>query len=254
MSDAPPVLETRAVHKRFGPVVALRGADFRVHRGEVVGLVGDNGAGKSTLMKILSGVHPPDSGSLRMDGEEVRFSAPRAARDRGIEMVYQDLSLCETLDVAANLFLGREPTRFGLLRIGEMHELARRQLEDLGIQLPTTHISISSLSGGQRQAVAIGRSVSFSPRVLILDEPTASLGVREVSQVLRLIDRVRDRGVAVVLISHRLQDILEVCDRVVVMFDGGSSAELDIDGITIEDIVDHIVGSRLGTANGTSDG
>lgn len=236
-----PAVEMRGIKKRFGAVVALHGVDLRVAHGEVVGVVGDNGAGKSTLMKVLSGALQPDEGEIEMEGSPVQFSGPREARDRGIEMVYQDLALCDDLDVASNFFLGREPRRFGLIDQRRLHSDTHDQLQALGIRVQSTNVPIRSLSGGQRQAVAIGRSVSFTPKVLIMDEPTAALGVKEVELVLDLIRRVSAEGVGVILISHRLQDVIEVCERVAVFYEGRNAADLVVADTSLEDLVKHIV-------------
>lgn len=239
-----PRVEMRGIEKRFGAVTALSSVNLWVDHGEVLGLVGDNGAGKSTLMKILAGALIPDAGALLIDGQSVSLQTPKDARSLGVEMIYQDLALCDDLDVASNFFLGREPKRFGLLRLKDMHHEAAEDLEKLGIRIPSTEIAIRSLSGGQRQAVAIGRALSFRPRILIMDEPTAALGVHEVSVVLDLIRKVSANGVSVILVSHRLQDILDVCERVVVLYEGENVADLKVSDITIEDLVAHIVGGR----------
>lgn len=240
-----PLVEMRDIFKSFGAVVALEGVHLQVYSGEVVGLVGDNGAGKSTLMKILSGALTPDEGELLINGESVNFKSPRDARTQGIEMVYQDLALCDDLDVASNFFLGREPGSFGFLKLNLMHNKAREELNNLGIRIQSTDIPIRSISGGQRQAVAIGRAFSFNPQVLILDEPTAALGVHEVEVVLHLIKEIRNKGVGVILISHRLQDIMDVCDRVIVLYEGRNESDLNVKEISIEDLVAHIVGRKM---------
>jgi len=213
--------------------------------GEVLGLVGDNAAGKSTLTKILSGAETPDRGELYVDDQSVRFASPADARRHHIEMVYQDLSLCDTIDVAGNLFLGREPLtrRFGvpLLDKARMHADATRILDGLDIRLPSTRQKVGNLSGGQRQSIAIGRAAAFEPRVLIMDEPTSALAVAEVQAVLRLIKRVSDSGVSVILITHRLQDLFEVCDRIMVLYEGQNVAERRIDETSLEDLVRLIV-------------
>ena len=239
-----PVVELRGIKKRFGAIVALRGIDLHVGRGEVLGIVGDNGAGKSTMMKILAGAAQPDEGEILLDGDPMSFSGPRDARARGIEMVYQDLALCDDLDVASNFFLGREPRRFRLLNNRAMHSAARDELDRLGIRLKATTVPVRALSGGQRQAVAIGRAVSFTPRLLIMDEPTAALGVREVGLVLDLIRRVSSQGVGVILISHRLQDIIDVCRRVCVFYDGRKTTDLVVADTSLTDLAQHIVGNR----------
>ena len=236
------------VHKRFGMVEALRGVTLRVAPGEVVGLVGDNAAGKSTLMKVLSGAYIPDDGEIWIDGERVTFSTPRDAQTKGIEMVYQDLALCDDIDVAGNIFLGREPRMLGgmVLDKRRMHAEARTLLDSLKIRLQFTDLPVRNLSGGQRQAVAIARAVNFDPRLLILDEPTAALAVSEVETVLELIRTVAARGVSVILITHRLQDLFTVCDRLCVMFEGTMCAELDAAEATLEELVSEIVGRGHG--------
>lgn len=210
------------IRKSFGRIEALRGVNLRVKPGEVVGLVGDNGAGKSTLMKMLSGAEIPDSGHILIDGEPLPLTGPSSSRAHGIEMVYQDLALCNDLDVAANLFLGREPYHRLTRRLqhARMHAEALRDLERLHIRVSRTDQSVATLSGGQRQAVAIARAVTFDPKVLVLDEPTAALAAREVETVLQLIRDISKRGVSVVLITHRLQDLFEVADRFVVLYEG----------------------------------
>jgi simple sugar transport system ATP-binding protein len=212
----------RDIRKRFGVLEVLRGVNLTVQPGEVIGLVGDNGAGKSTLMKMLSGAETPDAGQIDIDGEPLTGAGPRAARAHGIEMVYQDLALCNDLDVAANLFLGREPYRSWNRRLDHrrMHSEAADHLQRLHIRVPDTHQEVATMSGGQRQAIAIARAATFDPKVLVLDEPTAALAAREVETVLQLIRDVSARGVSVVLITHRLQDLFEVADRFVVLYEG----------------------------------
>lgn len=221
-ADAPYRVEMVDIRKSFGAIEALRGVNLRVRAGEVVGLVGDNGAGKSTLMKMLSGAEIPDSGRILIDGEALPLTGPRSSRAHGIEMVYQDLALCNDLDVAANLFLGRElHDRFTRrLRHKAMHAAAAAHLERLHIRVSRTDQNVATLSGGQRQAVALARSVTFDPKVLVLDEPTAALAAREVETVLQLIRDISSRGVSVILITHRLQDLFEVADRLVVVYEG----------------------------------
>ncbi len=245
--SAAPLVELRRITKLFGAVAALKGVDFVVGPGEVVGLVGDNGAGKSTLMKVLAGAIAPDEGEILVGGEPVRFSSIRGARLHGIQMVFQDLALCDDLDVAANFFLGREPTRAGIVRTRRMHAAARAHLEDLGIRLPSTARPIRLLSGGQRQSVAIARAVSLAPRLLILDEPTAALGVRQSGIVLKLIREIRSKGTGVVFVSHRMNDILAACDRIVVLFEGSNAANLDAT-VSVDDLVRHIVTDPLASA------
>ena len=234
----------RDIRKRYGMVDALRGVTLRVGPGEVVGLVGDNAAGKSTLMKILAGAVVPDSGEILIDGAPTKYTSPREAHELGIEMVYQDLALCDDVDVAGNLFLGREPRKAGGLVLDEkkMHAQAREQLDALQIRIPLTDIPVRGLSGGQRQAVAIARAVTFGPKVLIMDEPTAALAVSEVETVLRLIKTVAASGVSVILITHRLQDLFEVADRFVVLYEGTCHRELDPQQTDLSELVNAMMG------------
>ena len=246
-----PRIELRDIRKSFGPVEAIRGVSLSLYPGEVLGIVGDNGAGKSTLMKILSGAQTPDEGSIFLGGEEVSFRHPRDARARRIEMVYQDLSLCEDLDVAGNLFLGREPSPGffrGFLDRRKMHRDAAETLKSLGIRIPFTDVPVRDLSGGQRQSVAIGRALSFDPLVLIMDEPTAALAVKEVELVLELIGEASRRGVSVILITHRLQDLFKVCDRLTVMYEGTVATDLVTSETSMEELVRSIVGEEPGAA------
>lgn len=238
-----PVVALRGIEKSFGSIAALRGVDLDLFPGECLGLVGDNGAGKSTLTKILAGVHEADRGSIVVAGEDVCFADPASARARRIEMVYQDLSLCDTIDVAGNLFLGREVATGGFLRKRAMLEAARKMLAALQIRIPNLNATVGALSGGQRQSIAIARAVSFDPLVLIMDEPTSALAVSEVEAVLALIRRIKSEGVAVVLITHRLQDLFRVCDRIAIMYEGLKVAERRIGETSLEDLVSLIVGS-----------
>jgi simple sugar transport system ATP-binding protein len=255
-SEAPvPRVSMRGIRKRFGSIEALRGVDLDLFAGECLGLVGDNAAGKSTLTKILSGAYVPDEGTVLIDGVETRFATPAEARGRRIEMVYQDLSLCDTIDVAGNLFLGREITAgsafLGFLDKGRMQAQARRMLDALEIRIPNLAATVAQLSGGQRQSIAIARAAAFEPQVLIMDEPTSALAVAEVEAVLALINRVKARGVAVVLITHRLQDLFRVCDRIAVMYEGTKVAERRIGDTDLTDLVQlivgegHVAGSRM---------
>ncbi|MGF6762870.1 simple sugar transport system ATP-binding protein [Paraburkholderia sp. GAS33] len=249
-SDAiPPRVRMENITKSYGAVQSLRGVNLEVAPGEVLGLVGDNGAGKSTVSKVLSGAVIPDSGTIEIDGKPVRFADPGDARAHRIEMVYQDLSLCDTVDVAGNLFLGREPMRrllgVPMLDHAKMHHNAREMLNGLGIRIPDTRLDVENLSGGQRQAIAISRAASFDPKVLIMDEPTAALAVAEVEAVLELVQTISKRGVSVILISHRLQDMFLVCDRISVMYEGQNIAERKIADTNLEEIVDLIVGRKF---------
>ena len=210
--------------------------------GECLGLIGDNAAGKSTLTKVISGTYVPDQGSILIDGEMVQFATPADARARAIEMVFQDLSLCDHIDVMGNLFLGRELTDWSFLDQRGMRIKAREMLNDLDIRIPKLNAKVAQLSGGQRQAIAIARAASFNPSVLIMDEPTSALAVAEVEAVLRLIKRLKARGVSVILITHRLQDLFRVCDKVAVMYEGTKVAERSISDTNLEDLVTLIVG------------
>lgn len=240
------LVELEGITKSYGPVRSLRGVDLTLRRGEVLGLVGDNGAGKSTLMKVLAGAVQHDTGEIRVHGRSVRFSNPSAAQDEKIGIVYQDLALCDTLDVASNLFLGREPRKGPFIDRKAMHERAAQILADLHVKVTSTHQEIGTLSGGQRQTVAIARAVSFAPDVLILDEPTAALAVAEVESVLKLITDVARRGVGVILITHRLQDLFRVCDRITVMYEGQSVDDALIKDLDIEKLVGLITRSAPG--------
>lgn len=244
-----PRVEMVNITKTYGSIRSLRGVNLSLAPGEVLGLVGDNGAGKSTLTKILAGAVVPTGGTLRIDGQDVHFDNPSDARRCHIEMVYQDLSLCDTVNVAGNLFMGREPqTRvLGIPFLDEkkMHEEAHEMLQGLGISIPDTRLLVRNLSGGQRQAIAIARAAAFNPKVLIMDEPTAALAVAEVEAVLELIRRVSARGVSVILITHRLQDLFLVCDRIMVMYEGTNVADRQISETSLSDIVNLIVGQKF---------
>lgn len=241
-----PLLEMRDVTKRFGALDVLRGVGIELFAGEVLALLGDNGAGKSTLMKVLAGALAADSGEIRLRGEPVTYGNPGEARALGIEMVYQDLALCDSLDAAHNLFLGREPTRFiagaRFVDRARMYAEARRALDDLHIVVRSLTTPIRFLSGGQRQSIAIGRAVSFRPKVLILDEPTAALAVREVEKVLGLMQTLRSQGVSIVLITHRLQDVFRVCDRIVILYEGTLRAQRRVQDTSLDEVVDLMMG------------
>jgi len=237
-----PRASLRGIHKSFGSVEALRGVDLDLWPGECLGLVGDNAAGKSTLTKVLAGTYIPDDGTISLDGEPMRITGPAAARSAGIEMVYQDLSLCDHIDVAGNLFLGRELTRGPFIDRRRMQAEGQRMLDALEIRIPRLSARVEMLSGGQRQAIAIARAAAFEPRVLIMDEPTSALAVAEVEAVLALINRVKARGVSVILITHRLQDLFRVCDRIAVMYEGTKVAERAVGETDLQDLVHLIVG------------
>ena len=246
---AEPILEARGIVKDFGRVRALRGADFTVYPAEVVALVGDNGAGKSTLVKCLAGVEHPDAGEIVFEGNPVVLNTPTQARELGIETVYQDLALAADLDPAANLFLGREATRGGLLgKLGfldkaEMHRLAYEAFESLGVGLQDSNAPVANMSGGQRQGVAVSRAVTWASKVVFMDEPTAALGVVQTRHVLDLIRRVRERGLSVVLISHNLPEVFEVADRIEVLRLGERVAQYKRADVGMEDIVGAMTGA-----------
>jgi fructose transport system ATP-binding protein len=224
VSQPPPVLEAQGLRKSFGHVVALDGADFELRAGEILAVIGDNGAGKSTLIKALSGALQPDEGEIRLDGEPVHFGSPGDARKLGIETVYQDLAVAPALDIASNIFLGRERRRpgpigqaFRLLDKGGMRRDAARNFAELQIGIQSIGQAVETLSGGQRQGVAVARAATWARRLVIMDEPTAALGVKETRQVLDLILRVRDRGLPVILISHDMPHVFELADRIHIM-------------------------------------
>jgi D-xylose transport system ATP-binding protein len=248
MAAGTPLLELEGVSKRFGPVQALDRVDFAVSAGEVVGLVGDNGAGKSTLVKAIAGIHTADEGTIRFDGEKVRIKSPQDATELGIATVYQDLALCDNLDVVANLFLGREQVSPGpgqvsrqLNEVKMEHETADL-LSNLAVTIPSLRSEVGTLSGGQRQQVAVARSLLGEPKVVLLDEPTAALGVPQTKQVLELIRRLRERNLGVVVISHNLVDVFAVADRVFVLRLGRAAGEFKADEATEEHVVSAITG------------
>jgi simple sugar transport system ATP-binding protein len=244
-----PLLEARGIVKSFGRVRALRGADFSVYPGEVVALIGDNGAGKSTLVKTLSGVHPADAGVIRFEGEEVHLHGPEDARLLGIETVYQDLALAPDLESAANLFLGREQMRGGLLgKLGfydsaAMRKRTKEAFTTLGVGVQDVEAPVANFSGGQRQGVAVARAVTWASKVVFMDEPTAALGVVQTRKVLELIRRVRDTGLSVVLISHNMPDVLAVSDRVEVLRLGERVAQFKTSEVTMETLVGAMTGA-----------
>lgn len=240
-----PRVRLRGIVKTFGSVEALRGVDLDLWPGECLGLVGDNAAGKSTLTKIMSGTYIADGGTIEMDGRPLRLTGPADARAAGVEMVFQDLSLCDHIDVAGNLFLGREPSRGPFLDRKRMAEEGRQMLDRLRIRIPRLSAKVAQLSGGQRQSIAIARAAAFEPRILIMDEPTSALAVAEVEAVLALINRVKAQGVSVILITHRLQDLFRVCDRIAVMYEGTKVAERRVGETDLQDLVHLIVGEKL---------
>jgi simple sugar transport system ATP-binding protein len=246
---AAPILSAVEVYKHFGGLVAVDHVSLEVHAGEVVGLVGDNGAGKSTLVKVISGVYHPDGGRLVLNEREVSFASPQDARDAGIETIYQDLALCENLDAGANIFLGREPVRrlLGILRAVDRRRMlveSRHILDQLDIRIPGLARPIRQMSGGQRQAVAIARAVYWNAQLMIMDEPTAALGVPEQRKVLALVRRLRDRGVGIIMISHNLQDVLDVADRVIVMRRGRAVGERRVGQTNTTDLLGLMIGAE----------
>ena len=246
-----PMLESEGLVKTYGRVVALDGVDFALYPGEVLAVIGDNGAGKSTLIKCLSGAEIPDNGVMRLDGDVIQFRKPIEARNSGIETVYQTLAVAPALDIATNLFLGRELRKPGplgsIMRMLEgsgMRKRAKAQMMALGIgTLQNMNQAVETLSGGQRQAVAVARAAAFGSKVIILDEPTAALGVRESAQVLKLIQHLRDRGLPVILISHNMPQVFEVADRIHVQRLGRRAAVITPQSVSITDVVAIMTGA-----------
>lgn len=250
MEEATPIIEMRNIKKSFGAVQALRGVDLALQHNEVLGLVGDNAAGKSTLMKVLSGAYIPDEGEMLLEGEPVHITKPEDSRRLGIEMVYQDFALTNNLDVAANVFLGREavrwrlgPVRFMDRRLMEVQ--AREVIDNLGIDIDSVRLKVQNLSGGQRQAVAIGRATAFNAKVIIMDEPTAALSVAAIQEVLDLVNELKAQGCSIIMISHRLEDIYQVGDRVIVLRHGRKVADCPIAG-DIHEFREQIVACMIG--------
>jgi simple sugar transport system ATP-binding protein len=244
---AEPMLQVRQLTKRFGGLTAVDQVDLEVYPGEVVGLLGDNGAGKSTLIKMVSGVYHPDGGQIFFQGKEIRLGSPMDALELGIETLYQDLALAENLNVYSNIFLGREKTKpfLGFIRVLDhavMHEESQKVLNRLEIEIPSLKSHIKTLSGGQRQAVAIGRSIYWNAKLLIMDEPTAALGVQEQRKVLDLVRVLRSQNIPIIVISHQLYDIFSVTDRLVIMRRGKKVAER----LTRETTPDEVVGLIIG--------
>jgi simple sugar transport system ATP-binding protein len=254
-AGAQPLLEARDLVKRYGHVQALDGASFAAFPGEVVALIGDNGAGKSTLVQALSGVIRADRGEILIDGKPVQMSSPIEARKHGIETVYQDLALAPDLDAAANLHLGREiylVSALGILNRAEMRRRAVAAFAELGVELPDVNAPVGTLSGGQRQSVAVARAVAYASRVIFMDEPTAALGVVQRERVLNNIRRVRDRGISVVLISHNMPEVLAVADRIEVLRMGRRVATFTASQTSVEELVGAMTGA-LSTEDTTAD-
>jgi len=254
MSENGEVLSIKGISKHFGPVQALDGVDLDVRAGEVLALVGDNGAGKSTLVKSISGIHAVDSGEIIFEGEQVSIGSPAAATELGIATVYQDLALCDNLDVVANLFLGQEELVGGVgTTIRALDEIAMEQrshelLEQLSVTIPSVRSEVGTLSGGQRQQVAVARSLLGEPKVVMLDEPTAALGVVQTKQVLDLIRRLRERNLGVIVISHNLADVFAVADRIFVLRLGRRAGVFDSSNTSEEQVVGAITGATTDTA------
>ncbi len=255
------VLSLTGITKRFGAVQALTDVSLHVSAGEVVALVGDNGAGKSTVVKIISGVYQPDLGDISVSGETVVVPGPRQAQRLGIATVFQDLALCDNLDVVGNLFLGQELRKWSVLDEVGMETEAWRLLRSLSARIPSVRIPVASLSGGQRQTVAIARALVGDPKVVLLDEPTAALGVAQTAEVLNLIERLRDNGLGVILISHNMADVQAVADRIVVLRLGRNAAEFKVEDATTDQLVaaitgasDNVVAERQKRARGEADG
>ncbi len=246
------VVEMRNIKKNFGAVQALRGVDLALHQDEVLGLVGDNAAGKSTLMKVLSGAYIPDEGEIFIEGEKAYFANPMDARRQGIEMVYQDYALANNLDVAANVFMGREVVRINLGPLGVMNypymeQETRNLLNRLKIDISSVRQKVERLSGGQRQAVAIARATAFDAKVIIMDEPTAALSVAAIDKVLELVRELKEQGSSIIIISHRLEDIYQVSDRMIVLRQGRKVSDTPVEGDIHEfreRVVAYMIGAR----------
>ena len=248
VSETNPILQLAGVNKSFGAVQVLHDVDFAVYPGEVTALVGDNGAGKSTLVKCVTGIYGVDTGSFAFDGRPVTIHGPKDAASLGIEVVYQDLALCDNLDIVQNLFLGRERKKSGLLDERTMEQLARETLASLSVRtVKSVRQAVSSLSGGQRQTVAIAKAVLWNSKVVLLDEPTAALGVAQTKEVLSLVRNLADKGLGVVLISHNMNEVLEVSDRVAVMYLGRMAAEVPSKDTNREQLVQLITSGRSGS-------
>jgi D-xylose transport system ATP-binding protein len=247
MSVTEPILEISKLNKSFGPVHVLHDVDLNVYPGEVTALVGDNGAGKSTLVKCIAGINTIDSGEVKWEGSPVQITDPRVATGLGIEFVYQDLALADNLDITQNMFLGREIRKFGFLADGEMERQARDTLKSLSVRtVSSVRQLVKNLSGGQRQTVAIAKAVLWNSRVVFLDEPTAALGVAQTRQVLDLVRRLADQGLGVVLISHNMNDVMEVADRVAALYLGRIAAEVLTKNSSTTQIVELITAGRSG--------
>ncbi len=247
-----PILSLRGVNKSFGPVHVLKNVDLDVYSGQVTALVGDNGAGKSTLIKCIAGIYSPDGGDFLFEGNKVEIDGPREATALGIEVVYQDLALCDNLDIVHNMFLGREVKKGYVLNESNMESLARKTLDSLSVRtVKSIRQTVSSLSGGQRQTVAIARAVLWNSKLVILDEPTAALGVAQTEQVLHLVRRLADNGLAVILISHNLIDVFEVADNIAALYLGTMAAQVNKSEVSTNQIIELITtGKSAGVDQG----
>ena len=242
------VLEAKNISKYFGTITALENVNLTVRQGECLGVVGDNGAGKSTFMKVLSGLYKPSIGSLFFDGKKETLNSPKDSQNLGLEMVYQDLALAGNLPIGENIFLGREPTKnFGFLKLldyKKIKELSEAHLDKLKIHVKSAEQKVEELSGGQRQAIAIARATAFNSKIVIMDEPTAALAIKEVGKVLDLINSLKRMGVSVIIISHRMDDIFAVCDRVMALFQGTNFAESELSKTTRDEVIGWIMGKK----------
>ena len=242
------VLEAKNISKYFGTITALENVNLTVRQGECLGVVGDNGAGKSTFMKVLSGLYKPSIGSLFFDGNKEILNSPKDSQNLGLEMVYQDLALAGNLPIGENIFLGREPTKnFGFLKLldyKKIKELSEAHLDKLKIHVKSAEQKVEELSGGQRQAIAIARATAFNSKIVIMDEPTAALAIKEVGKVLDLINSLKKIGVSVIIISHRMDDIFAVCDRVMALFQGTNFAESELSKTTRDEVIGWIMGKK----------
>ncbi|MEY3165630.1 MAG: hypothetical protein RLZZ291_147 [Actinomycetota bacterium] len=249
---AEPILSLRKINKSFGPVHVLKDVNFNAYAGQVTALVGDNGAGKSTLIKCIAGIYTPESGDFIFEGKPVQISGPRDATALGIEIVYQDLALCDNLDIVHNMFLGREEKSGITLNESSMESLAKKTLDGLSVRtVKSIRQKVASLSGGQRQTVAIARAVLWNSKIVILDEPTAALGVAQTEQVLKLVRQLADNGLAVIVISHNLNDVFQVADNIAAMYLGSMAAQVDKNSVSQNDVVRLITtGSSEGMSGG----
>ena len=253
MPDTTPIVEMRGISKSFGPVNALVGVDLRLYPGEILGLVGDNSAGKSTLMKILTGAYSRDSGEVIVNGKPTHFRSPHESRDTGIEMIYQDFALCGNMDVGQNIFLGRWPVKGLFVDRKRMYAEASKVLQRLKVDVNSVYQRVESLSGGRQQSVAIARAISFDPKVIILDEPTANLSVMATERLLETMLELKRQGVAQIIISHRLQDIFQVGDRVMVLKRGEYVGDRYVKNTTEHDVLSLIVAGTRATARGADE-